>query len=109
MLSYNSEDEGMLYLFDEEDRKVARGQLYYDIPNYINQLGGATQLREFYAKIFNNTPAHSDDIHKAIIENPDIEVITKAGGLRQKYNTIRVDDYIRLKEQKSFFYFLKDI
>ena len=105
MLSYNSEDEGMLYLFDEEDRKVARGQLYYDIPNYINQNGGATQLREFYTKIFNNTPAHSDDIHKAIIENPDIEVITKAGGLRQKYNTIRADDYIRLKEQKSFFYF----
>ena len=105
MLSYNSEDEGMLYLFDEEDRKVARGQLYDDIPNYINQNGGATQLREFYTKIFNNTPAHSDDIHKAIIENPDIEVITKAGGLRQKYNTIRADDYIRLKEQKSFFYF----
>ncbi|MBH9995883.1 MULTISPECIES: three-Cys-motif partner protein TcmP [Bartonella] len=105
MLSYNSEDEGMLYLFDEEDRKVARGQLYDDIPNYINRNGGATQLREFYTKIFNNTPAHSDDIHKAIIENPDIEVITKAGGLRQKYNTIRADDYIRLKEQKSFFYF----
>ncbi|MCT6871877.1 MAG: three-Cys-motif partner protein TcmP [Bartonella sp.] len=108
MLSYNLEDGGMLYLFDKEARESSKEQLYYDIPNYINELGGQIQLREFYEKIFNNTPAHSDDIHKAMIENPDIEIITKAGGLRQKYNTIRVDDYIKLKEQKSFFIFFNN-
>ena len=49
------------------------------------------------------TPAHTDDIHSAMIENPDIEVLTQVGGERRKSNTIAVDDIIRLKRQMSFF------
>ena len=44
-------------------------------------------------------PAHTDDIHAAIINNPDIEVITPAGGERRKPNTIAVTDILKLKAQ----------
>ena len=49
------------------------------------------------------TPAHSDDVHASIIENPDLEVITPAGGERRKPNTIGVGDTIRLKKQQPLF------
>lgn len=57
----------------------------------------------FYESIYNSTPAHADDIHASIIENPDLEVNTKTGGKRRKSNTIGADDYIQLKKQRSFF------
>ena len=37
---------------------------------------------EFYESIYNLTPAHADNVNAAIIENPDLEVITQAGGER---------------------------
>jgi hypothetical protein len=37
------------------------------------------------------------------MENPDLEVITPAGGERRKANTIGVDDVIKIKKQISFF------
>lgn len=43
------------------------------------------------------------DVHGAIIDNPDLEVITPAGGERRKANTIGVNDIIKLKTQRSFF------
>ena len=60
-------------------------------------------VADFYGGIYNMTPAHSDDVHTAIIENPDLEVITPAGGERRKANTIAVGDTIRLKKQLTFF------
>ncbi len=57
----------------------------------------------FYESIYNVTPAHADDVHSAIIENPDLEVITPVGGERRKANTISVNDVIKVRPQRSFF------
>jgi hypothetical protein len=46
------------------------------------------------------------DINSAIIENPDLEVITEqGGGERRKANMIKTSDILRLKQQRSFFPF----
>jgi hypothetical protein len=58
---------------------------------------------DFYESIYNMTPAHTDDVHSAIIENPDVEVITPAGGERRKANTIAIGDMLKLKPQTSFY------
>jgi hypothetical protein len=49
------------------------------------------------------TPAHRDDIHAAMLENPDLEIVTEAGGERRKPNTIRQDDRLRMKMQRTMF------
>lgn len=104
MLSYDPRHEnGMLYLFDDEGRDAAKNQLLGDIPRLLTESGDAMPVKEFYESIYNITPAHTDDIHAAIIDNPDLEIITPAGGERRKANTIRVDDTITLKRQASFF------
>ena len=58
---------------------------------------------EFYESIYNLTPAHADDVHAAIIESPELEVITPTGGERRKANTVGVNDVIKVKTQRSFF------
>ena len=104
MLSYDPKhDEGMLYLFDISGRASAKNQLLGDIPRLITESGDAMPVMDFYESIYNITPAHADDVHAAIIENPDLEVITPAGGGRRKANTIGVDDVIKMKKQISFF------
>jgi hypothetical protein len=56
-----------------------------------------------YESIYNATPAHTDDVHFAIIENPDLEVITAdGGGERRKANTIKASDTLRMKKQLTF-------
>ena len=69
----------------------------------MTEAGDAIPVMEFYESIYNVTPAHADDVHAAIIENPDLEVITSTGGERRKANTIGVSDVIKLKSQRSFF------
>jgi three-Cys-motif partner protein len=104
MLSYDPRhDEGMLYLFDDNGRASAKIQLLDDIPRLVTEAGDAISVMEFYESIYNFTPAHADDVHAAIIENPDLEVITPAGGERRRANTITVNDVIKLKKQRSFF------
>ena len=104
MLYYDPrQDEGTLYLFDDDGRTSAKEQLLGDIPRLVTDVGDAIPVMEFYEGIYNTTPAHADDIHGAIIENPDIEVITPAGGERRKANTIGINDVIKLKRQRSFF------
>ncbi|AXJ94485.1 MULTISPECIES: three-Cys-motif partner protein TcmP [unclassified Sphingomonas] len=104
MLSYDPRhDEGMLYLFDDSGRASAKTQLLDDIPRLVTEAGDAISVMEFYESIYNVTPAHADDVHAAIIENPDLEVITPSGGERRKANTIAVNDIIKLKNQRSFF------
>ncbi len=104
MLSYDPRHEdGSLYLFDVSGREKARVQLFSDIPHLISESGDVINVGNFYEGIYNATPAHTDDVHQAIIENPDIEVITPAGGERRSPNAIGIDDVLRLKRQKSFF------
>lgn len=103
MLSYDPSQEGGLYLFDPDSRKTAKEQLYDDIPRLITEHGDVLSVEGFYEVAYNETPAHSDDIHEMIIESPDLEVITPAGSERRKANTIRPDDLLRIKQQKSLF------
>jgi three-Cys-motif partner protein len=104
MLSYDpAEDGGSLYLFDLSGREQARNQLLNDIPRLISETGDVIGVGDFYEGIYNATPAHADDVHRAIMDNPDIEVITPAGGERRSAGMIGVNDVLKLKRQKSFF------
>ena len=104
MLHYDPNHEGgSLYLFDEQGRDRARGQLLDDIPRLITDSGDLMEVADFYAGIYNMTPAHTDDVHSAILENSDLEVITPGGGKRRKANTIGVNDMLKRKAQASFF------
>lgn len=103
MLSYDPSQEGALYLFDAEDRARAKTELLDDIPRLISETGDAMDVLSFYEASYNHTPAHKDDIHAAMIESPDLEIITDAGGERRKANTIKVTDTIKLKAQRTFF------
>ena len=98
-----TQTENTLYLFDISGRKVAKQQLLEDIPRLVTDFGDAVGVGEFYGSIYNMTPSHTDDIHAAMIENPDIEVLTSVGGERRKANTIDASDTLRMKKQRSFF------
>ena len=107
MLSYDPRDEdGRLYLFDTAGRERAVSQLLDDIPRLVSGSGHAVDMTDFYEGIYNLTPAHSDDIHKAIIENPDLEVFTPSGGRRRMANKISAKDMLKLKPQRSFHHVL---
>ncbi len=106
MLSYDPDQEGSLYLFEAADRERATIELHDDIPRAIANFGDAVEVGDFYQSIYNHTPSHSDDIHQAIIENPDLSVITQKGGERRVSNTIRTDDVLKLKPQRNFFHIL---
>jgi three-Cys-motif partner protein len=104
MLAYDpTHDDYDLYLFDDPGRERSRVQLLDDIPRLISESGDAIGVGDFYAAVYNITPAHSDDVHAALIESPDMEVITPAGGERRKADTIAIGDTIKLKRQRSFF------
>ena len=104
MLHYDPRhDEGMLYLFDDNGRSSAKEQLLGDIPRLVTESGDTMSVVDFYESIYNATPSHADDVHAAIIENPDLEVLTPTGGERRTAHTIRVDDVIKLRRQRSFF------
>ncbi|WP_299617535.1 three-Cys-motif partner protein TcmP [Pelagibius sp.] len=104
MLSYDPrESTSSLYLFDVSGRARAKQQLLDDIPRLVTEFGDAIGVGQLYASIYNMTPAHADEIHSAMIENPDMEVVTEQGGTRRKPNTITVTDTLRMKRQFSFF------
>lgn len=104
MLAYDPSHDGpALYLFDDPGRERSRQQLFNDIPRLVSESGDAISVEDFYAAIYNMTPAHTNVVHEAIIDNPDLEVITPAGGGRRKANTIYVEDTIKLKKQLTFF------
>ncbi len=104
MLSYDPQDEGQLYLFDNDSRQAAKESLHDDIPRLVAESGDALSMEEFYATAYSETPAHSDDIHEMIIENPDMQVVTDAGGERRHAHTIKTGDTLKLKSQKSMFF-----
>lgn len=103
MLSYDSREEGQQYLFDLSGRAQSYDQLLEDIPRVISEHGDAILVGEFYEDVYNLTPAHRDDIHSAMLNNPELEIVTEAGGTRQKPNTISTKDTLRLTSQRSFF------
>jgi hypothetical protein len=104
MLSYNPVHEsGSLYLFDATAREIALQQLPDDIPKLVSNGGDTIGISDFYRSIYNDTPAHSDDIHSAIFDNPDLEVITTSGNQRRFPHTISLEDTLRLKKQLSFY------
>jgi three-Cys-motif partner protein len=104
MLSYDPDHEnGSLYLFDTGAREVARQQLPNDIPRLVSDFGDTIGISEFYRSIYNETPAHSDDIHSAIFDNPDLEVLTNSGNQRRFPHTISLEDTLCLKKQRSFY------
>jgi hypothetical protein len=104
MLSYDpAHESGSLYLFDLSGRSLARKQLMEDIPRVVSDFGDAIRVGGFYESIYNATPAHMDDIHAAIMENDDLEVMTESGAHRRKANTIAVGDILRLKNQRTLF------
>ena len=104
MRSYDPRhEEGSLYLFDTSGRESARDRLLLDIPRLISESGNVLGVGEFYEGIYNATPAHSEDIHQAIIDNPDLEVVTPAGGERRSARAIALGDVVKLKRQTSFF------
>lgn len=90
-------------MFDKDSRKAAKQSLYDDIPRLILDQGDTMPIMEFYANVYSETPAHSDDIHDMMLENPDIEVLTPSGNPRRSANTITSEDTLRVKMQKSFF------
>ncbi|MFT3941210.1 three-Cys-motif partner protein TcmP [Rhodopseudomonas sp.] len=102
MLSYDPSHNGALYLFDPPGREDAKQQLHEDIPRMITNFGDAVQVGEFYSSIYNSTPAHTDDVHAVMIENPDLEIVTEQGGERRRPNTIKPGDILRMKRQRSF-------
>ena len=109
MLAFDpNHEDGSLYLFDAPGRHTAQEQLFDDIPRLVAESGDVLGVADFYGHIYNSTPAHTDDVHAAIINNPDIEVITPAGGERRKANTIAVGDMLKLKAQMSFTMFFGD-
>jgi hypothetical protein len=60
-------------------------------------------VMDFYTNVYNETPAHSDDIHEMMLANPDMEVLTPSGNPRRSTNTITPEDTLRVKMRKSFF------
>ena len=103
MLSFNPVEESNLYLFDDNSRQSAKDALHSDIPRLIALHGDVISIEDFYLSIYNETAAHSDDIHAVLIDNSDLEVLTPTGNLRRKPNTIRVDDAVRIKSQRTMF------
>lgn len=103
MLSFDPREEGSLYLFRDEDRSVAVEQLTDDIPRLLANSGDAIPITELYQGIYNETPAHSDDVHDAIMRSPDLSVLTPSGNERRKPNTINAKDVLKLRDQRSFF------
>jgi hypothetical protein len=104
MLSFDPDHDGdKLYLFEDADRDRAKQQLMEDIPRLVTEFGDAVNVGQFYGSIYNMTPSHTQDILAAMIDNPDLEVLTESGNQRRKPNTITPTDALRMKQQITFF------
>lgn len=55
-------------------KEEAKGQLHDDIPKVVSEFGDALNMGEFYSRIYNHTPAHSDDIHVTMIERQTVSL-----------------------------------
>ena len=107
MLGHDPAHEGQLYLFDGDAREAARNELPDDIPRLIAEKTDAVPVGEFLRDVYNQTPAHSDDINRSIFASAELEVLTPNGKPRRKWHTINATDSLRLKQQRPF-YFMSD-
>jgi len=102
LLAYHTKNDGISYLFGSEDREKAGEVLQRDAYNLLCKNNEAMEISQFLQSAYRNSLNHSEDIKAALIENPEIEIITTQGGERRKQ--LKKDDIIRLKPQKSFFF-----
>lgn len=103
MLAYNPNDEkGFLYLFEDNDREHGRHQLPDDIEKVVYESGNVIMMDDFLRIAYNATPAHSDDIYGAIMENGNLEIITQSGRPRRTIGGISLDDALCLTKQPVF-------
>ena len=71
--------------------------------------GEGIKMAKFWSEIYNQTPAHSDDINYAIFERADVEVLTPNGNPRRKWHTIDAKDFLRRKKQRLFYFMFDQI
>lgn len=102
MLCSDPGKSASLYLFDQTGRTSARENLYNEIPSELSGLGNAISMGKFLAKIYKDSVSHKSDIIGSIMSNPDLEVVTEAGGRRRSETGIKVKDTLILKPQKTF-------
>lgn len=102
MLAHDPSETKTLYLFDASARDQAKDELHNDIPRFISDSGQPLSVKNFYELIYNQTPAHSDDINSAIIGSDELLVKTATGGIRRKASQIITSDHIEFKKQRSF-------
>ncbi len=106
MLEYTpGEKSADLFEFSDEMRTNSKEKLHYDIPRFISEFGDAISVIDFKSAIYNDTPAHSNDIKDVLIDNSDLEVFTDNGVPRRSAKTIKKNDIIRLKKQPGFYFF----
>ena len=103
MFSGDPRDEDQAYFFGKQDQENSIYALHNDIPKMIALYDNAMNVEKFYERIYNETPAHSDDINNVLIKNDALEVITKNGGSRREAKGIESTDTVKLKKQRSFF------
>lgn len=105
MLRYNPEDDLNPFLFRDDQRDQCLNALLHDIPEFLSKIPKQSlTLEEFYTLISNKTPAHNDDIEKAILISNDISITTKKGGERRSINNFKPSDKIYLKPQMKFYF-----
>ncbi len=107
MLEYTPEEKnvGLFNISKDstEMRTKSKEELHYDIPRFISEFGDAISVIDFKSAIYNDTPAHSNDIKDVLIDNSDLEVFTDNGGKRRSSDSITNTDIIRLNKQKTFY------
>ena len=106
MFSHNPKDkhQGALFEFDEWARNSSREQLCEDVVRFMCDYKDETVDAEtFLMHAFKETPALSDDIKTALIDSPDINIITKNGGSRRTHKGIHPTDIIKKNPQARFY------
>ncbi len=108
MLEYTpGEKSADLFEFSDEMRKDSKKKLRFDIPEFVSKFSDGISVGDFRSAIYNDTPAHSDDINSVLIENPDIAVLTDNKHPRRSENSIMNTDFIMPNKQKSFHIYLE--
>jgi len=102
MLAHDPNEGKTLYLFNASAREQANEELLQDIPKFLHDSTPTLLVKDFYERIYNNTPAHSDDINSALLGSNEIVIKTETGGTRRKASQIHTTDIIAFKQQRSF-------
>ncbi len=111
MLEYTPEEKNVgLFNFSKDStemRTKSKEELRFDIPEFMSKFRDGMSVGDFRNAIYNDTPAHSDDINSVLIENPDIALLTHNKHPRRSENSIMNTDFIMPNKQKSFHIYLE--